>query len=140
MSSDLTDNLLRNHTGFNHLINCFIGYRFPAFNFTGARRHERDTLIFQRLFGGLVIAAITHVETAKYLAYLLAHDSLVGWGWEPGAGLEPAPGTQASFGKLIRAWIDSRAHCPDGEAGVRTVEAPMGADCSSCHDRVASAR
>ena len=40
------------------------------------------------------------------------HDGLVGWGWEPGEGREPAPGSQALFGALTRAWIDTGAHCP----------------------------
>ena len=42
----------------------------------------------------------------------MAHDSLVGWGWTPGEGREPAPGTQEVFGRLIKAWIDTGAHCP----------------------------
>ncbi len=42
----------------------------------------------------------------------MAHDSLVGWGWMPGGNREPAPGTQARFGALIKAWIDSGAACP----------------------------
>lgn len=42
----------------------------------------------------------------------MAHDSLVGWGWNPGAGLTPAPGTQQSFGELIKAWADAGAACP----------------------------
>jgi len=41
-----------------------------------------------------------------------AHDDLVAWGWEPGAGREPAPGSQELFGQLIQAWIDSGAQCP----------------------------
>lgn len=64
----------------------------------------------------------------------MAHDSLAGWAWMPGPGREPAPGTQASFGRLFSAWIESGAHCPDGEDGAATgPEAPMGADCSNCH-------
>ena len=43
-----------------------------------------------------------------------AHDGLVGWGWEPGEGREPAPGTQAIFGALTQAWIDTGAACPEG--------------------------
>jgi hypothetical protein len=39
-------------------------------------------------------------------------DSLVGWGWNPGADRTPAPGTQAQFADLIAAWIDTGAHCP----------------------------
>lgn len=41
-----------------------------------------------------------------------ATDPLVGWAWHPGPGRVPAPGTQAEFGLLIKAWIDSGAHCP----------------------------
>ena len=41
-----------------------------------------------------------------------AEDSLVGWGWNPGAGREPAPGTQKLFGELIRAWVETGAVCP----------------------------
>ena len=40
------------------------------------------------------------------------NDSLVGWGWNPGEGREPAPGTQHIFGELTRAWVKSGAHCP----------------------------
>lgn len=42
----------------------------------------------------------------------MVHDSLVGWGWKPGAGREPAPGSQASFGALVKAWADTGAACP----------------------------
>ena len=42
----------------------------------------------------------------------LAHDDLVAWGWQPGAGRDPAPGTQALLGELIQAWIDTGAQCP----------------------------
>ncbi len=42
----------------------------------------------------------------------MAQDDLVGWGWHPGAGRQPAPGTQQMFGALIQAWIDTGAACP----------------------------
>lgn len=42
----------------------------------------------------------------------IAKDDLVGWGWNPGPGREPAPGTQARAGELIQAWIDTGAQCP----------------------------
>lgn len=42
----------------------------------------------------------------------MARDDLVAWGWNPGEGREPAPGTQERLGELIKAWIDTGAHCP----------------------------
>jgi hypothetical protein len=42
----------------------------------------------------------------------MAHDDLVAWGWNPGSGRAPAPGSQARLGELIQAWIDTGAHCP----------------------------
>lgn len=42
----------------------------------------------------------------------MAHDSLVGWAWNPGVGREPAPGSQASFGALVKAWAEAGAACP----------------------------
>ena len=44
----------------------------------------------------------------------MAEDSLVGWGWHPDAGRTPVPGTQARFGELIKAWIETGAECPAG--------------------------
>lgn len=51
----------------------------------------------------------------KTLAQLVQHmgeDSLVGWGWAPPAGREPAPGTQRAFGALAAAWVQTGAACP----------------------------
>ena len=42
----------------------------------------------------------------------LAKDDLVAWGWNPGAGRAPVPGTQEQLGELIKAWIDTGAQCP----------------------------
>jgi len=53
--------------------------------------------------GGRDMAALLHH---------VAEDSLVGWAWSPGAERTPAPGTQAEFGALMRAWADTGAHCP----------------------------
>jgi hypothetical protein len=39
-------------------------------------------------------------------------DGLVGWAWNPGVGREPAPGSQALFGRITAAWVQSGAHCP----------------------------
>jgi hypothetical protein len=41
-----------------------------------------------------------------------AHDELVAYGWAPGGGRTPAPGTQEQFGALFRAWADTGAACP----------------------------
>jgi hypothetical protein len=46
------------------------------------------------------------------LIHHMSEDSLVGWGWHPGVGREPAPGTQQEFGELIKAWVDTGAACP----------------------------
>ncbi|MGP3698484.1 Isoquinoline 1-oxidoreductase subunit [Rhodobacter sp. NSM] len=51
-------------------------------------------------------------KTLEQLHEHNASDGLVGWGWEPGEGREPAPGSQEIFGELTRAWIDSGAACP----------------------------
>lgn len=42
----------------------------------------------------------------------MAHDTLVGWAWNPGGTRAPAPGTQQQFGALIAAWIETGAECP----------------------------
>ena len=51
-------------------------------------------------------------KTMQELVHHMAEDSLVGWGWNPGAGREPAPGTQKEFGALVAAWAESGAACP----------------------------
>jgi hypothetical protein len=52
---------------------------------------------------------------SRDLAALVKHvttDTLVLWGWNPGKGRTPAPGTPAEFGALMQAWADSGAVCP----------------------------
>jgi len=52
---------------------------------------------------------------SRDLAALVKHvttDTLVLWGWHPGRGREPAPGTAAEFGALMQAWADTGAACP----------------------------
>ena len=51
-------------------------------------------------------------KTIEEIVEHSAHDSLVGWGWKPGVGRQPAPGTQAEFGALIKAWAETGAKCP----------------------------
>jgi hypothetical protein len=52
-------------------------------------------------------------KTLEQLIEHNAHDTLVGWGWNPGPGRTPVPGTQAEFGELTRAWVASGAKCPN---------------------------
>lgn len=52
---------------------------------------------------------------SRDLAAIIKHvttDTLVLWGWNPGPGREPAPGTNAQFGALMQAWADTGAACP----------------------------
>lgn len=51
-------------------------------------------------------------KTLDEIVHHMAEDSLVGWGWHPGAGRTPAPGTQQEFGALIKAWVEAGADCP----------------------------
>jgi hypothetical protein len=51
-------------------------------------------------------------KTLEMLHEHMAEDELVGWGWKPGVGRDPAPGDQKAFGELIRAWIETGAECP----------------------------
>jgi hypothetical protein len=46
------------------------------------------------------------------LLHHVAEDSLVGWAWSPGGSRTPAPGTQAEFGALMKAWAEAGAYCP----------------------------
>lgn len=51
-------------------------------------------------------------KTLAEIVEHMAEDTLVGWGWTPGEGREPVPGTQAEFGELIRVWVETGAACP----------------------------
>ena len=51
-------------------------------------------------------------RTLALLHEHLAGDDLIAWGWNPGPGRNPAPGTQQRLGELIKAWIDTGAQCP----------------------------
>ncbi len=42
----------------------------------------------------------------------IGNDTLVGWAWQPGLGRTPAPGTQKAAGRLVEAWIETGAACP----------------------------
>lgn len=52
----------------------------------------------------------------KSMDELITHmveDPLVGWGWNPGKGRQPVPGTWEAFGRLAQAWAETGAACPD---------------------------
>lgn len=51
-------------------------------------------------------------KSMEDLIHHMGEDELVGWGWSPGAGRQPAPGTQKEFGALIKAWVENGAACP----------------------------
>ncbi len=52
-------------------------------------------------------------RTLREVATHLREDALVAWGWNPGAGRDPAPGSQRELAALIDAWIASGAVCPE---------------------------
>jgi hypothetical protein len=57
----------------------------------------------------------TRRNGGRDLPAILKHvttDSLVRWGWNPGPGRTPVPGTNAEFGALLEAWAAAGAHCP----------------------------
>lgn len=52
----------------------------------------------------------------RSLAEIALHvrdDSLVGWGWDPGPGREPAPGSAEETFAAIERWASYGAPCPD---------------------------
>ena len=57
----------------------------------------------------------------------VSHDALVGWGWAPGHGRTPAPGSQAAFGALVAAWVEAGAACPKPELSPKARRHPEGA-------------
>lgn len=46
------------------------------------------------------------------LVHHMAEDSLIAYGWNPPAHLEPAPSDQATVAALLKAWVDAGAPCP----------------------------
>lgn len=52
---------------------------------------------------------------ARTLEDIAAHvrdDPLVGWGWAPGPGREPAPGSAEATFRAIERWAEAGAPCP----------------------------
>ena len=52
-------------------------------------------------------------RTLKEIAVHVRDDKLVGWGWHPGPGREPAPGSAQATFEAIEKWAAAGAPCPD---------------------------
>ena len=61
--------------------------------------------------GKEVVEGPGNLDQAALLKHV-SENKLVGWAWAPGGKRMPAPGTQAGFGALMRAWFESGAVCP----------------------------
>jgi hypothetical protein len=51
-------------------------------------------------------------RSLEEIVHHIGTDHLVGWAWTPGAGRQPAPGTQSEAGALLDAWVNTGAVCP----------------------------
>ena len=87
---------------------------FPAIR-TGISRRSRWRGRGSRSAKSASRSRIRRGTAARIIAAIVEHmaeDDLVGWGWDPGEGREPVPGTQEEFGALFHAWAESGAVCP----------------------------
>ena len=50
--------------------------------------------------------------TLEEVAVHVRDDKLVAWGWAPGKGREPAPGSAEETYRLLQTWIAESAPCP----------------------------
>jgi len=53
-------------------------------------------------------------RTLDEVAVHVRDDRLVGWGWEPGRGREPAPGSAEATFEALQRWAAAGAPCPPG--------------------------
>jgi len=67
----------------------------------------------RELCGAIKDPKKNHGKTLEQLIHHNGEDKLVSWAWNPGAGREPAPGTQKEFGENTRRWIETGAVCPE---------------------------
>lgn len=51
-------------------------------------------------------------RSLEQVAQHVERDALVGWGWHPGRGREPAPLSNVELAQLVRSWARSGAPCP----------------------------
>jgi len=52
-------------------------------------------------------------RTLEKMAHHVEDDALVGWGWNPGGGRDPAPYSAAETAAALRAWAKAGAPCPE---------------------------
>jgi cytochrome c5 len=52
-------------------------------------------------------------RSLEEIVHHVGTDHLVGWAWAPGAGRQPAPGTQSQAGALLDAWVKTGDVCPN---------------------------
>ena len=52
-------------------------------------------------------------RSLEEIVHHVGTDHLVGWAWAPGAGRQPAPGTQSEAGALLDAWVKTGSVCPN---------------------------
>lgn len=52
-------------------------------------------------------------RTLEEIALHVRDDALVAWGWEPGPGREPAPGSAEETYRAIERWSEAGAPCPE---------------------------
>lgn len=51
-------------------------------------------------------------RTLEQVAEHIRDDKLVAWGWQPGPGREPAPGSAEETFEALKAWTAAGAPCP----------------------------
>jgi hypothetical protein len=51
-------------------------------------------------------------RSLRDVAQHVRDDKLVGWGWAPGPGREPAPGSAEETSQAIENWMAAGAPCP----------------------------
>lgn len=51
-------------------------------------------------------------RSLEEIAQHVLHDPLVGWGWQPGEGREPAPGSAQETFDALQRWTAAGAPCP----------------------------
>ena len=54
-------------------------------------------------------------KTLEQVAIHVRDDALVAWGWDPGPGRQPAPGSPESTYEALVRWTELGAPCPSGE-------------------------